>query len=118
MIGSTARFITKRMTWDGSVHNDPAKNNFISVGKSGQVAIDALHEVYGAELCPAALCSSKPGDWRCQCCDMRSQQGHEGLGTKAHLLPAKSGPNHKTSWKQVLSLTDKVRRAYKKRKRK
>ena len=118
MIGSTSKFITKRMAWDGSVSNTPSENNFISVGNSDQVAIKALQDVYGAGLCPAALCSTKPDEWRCQCCDQKHLAEHKRLDTKAHRLPKKSGPNHKRSWTKVLDLTEEIRRSMKKRKRK
>lgn len=109
MIGNTAKYITQRQMHNGDVSVDPAKNDFIKVGKADAVAIEALEAVYGEGLCPAALCSSKPGEWRAQCCDLRGNARHKRLSSKAHDLPAKSGPNHKRTWDKVVKISNKIR---------
>ena len=109
MIGSTAKYITKRTMYSGEVSSDPSLNDFIQVGKAPSVAIKALEKVHGEGLCAAALCSTKPGTWRAQCCDMRGNTRHKKLLSRAHDLPAKSGPNHKRSWSKVLKITEKIR---------
>ena len=62
MIGSTVKYITKRMMYNGKVSSDPSKNDFIQVGKVALVAIQAVEEVHGEALCAEALCSTKPWD--------------------------------------------------------
>ena len=109
LIGATAKYITKRVAWNGMVSSNPKNNDFIHVGKVEAVAVAALDEVYGQGLCHAALCSAKKGDWRCQCCDMRAHNMHRGLTSKAHTLPKVSGPDHAHSWNKVLRITDKIR---------
>ena len=109
MIGSTAKYITKRMTWSARVSSDSSKNEFIQVGKAEPVSIKALWEIYGEGLCPAALCSTKPGLWRTQCCDMRTHSDHKNLDSKAHTgLPERTGPNHKRTWSRVVELSNKI----------
>ena len=115
-IGKSAKHITRRRMYNGKVSKDAARNDFISVGKSEEVGAEAVHQVYGEGLCEAALCSAKPGDWRCQCCDQKSDKRHRRAGVEAHALPARSGPNHTSSWKRVLELTDKIRAKRHKRK--
>jgi hypothetical protein len=98
------------MMHNGKVSESPERNDFIKVGRAQGVAISALHQVYGEGLCPAALCSTKPKARRAQCCDMKSSPGHKELNKRAHDLPEKSGPNHKRTWSKVLSLTEKIRK--------
>jgi hypothetical protein len=109
MIGNTAKFITHRVMYNGKVSSDPSMNDFIKVGKAEAVAIEALERVHGRGLCPAALCSSKAGEWRAQCCDMRGNSRHKRLSKRAHDLPAKSGPNYKKTWDKVLKITEEIR---------
>jgi hypothetical protein len=109
MIGSTAKFITKRMMYNGKVSSNPSKNDFIQVGKAEPVAIQALEEVHGKGLCAAALCSTKPGDWRAQCCDLKGQAGHQKLNREAHKLPNHSGPHYRKTWKKIVKISDKIR---------
>ena len=118
-IGKTSMMV-KRVKHSGLVSSEASKNVFIKVGNIPPVAIEALHKVFGKGLCPAALCSSKVGTWRMQCCDKAGHSDHVLLDKKAHALPQESGP-YCRKWQSVVDQSSALRKkhsAQKKQKKK
>jgi hypothetical protein len=73
-------------------------------------ALAALDAVYGSGLCAGALMSTRQGNSRLHLCDCKDRSGHESASSKAHRLPAKSGPSHKESWDKVQNWKSKKKR--------
>ena len=114
-IGKTYMMV-KRVKHSGLVSSDASKNVFIKVSKTPPVAIKASHKLLGRGLCSAALCSSKFGTWRMQCCDKADHPDHMLLDKKAHDLPQESGPNCR-KWQSVVDLSNALRKKHSAQKR-
>jgi hypothetical protein len=104
-IGVDASQLTKRHNAQGKTRRADSANTFITVGAT-TAHIQALEEVYGKRLCPAALCSMKSGVSRLRVCDQSSDARHLRNDSGAHRLPVHSGPKDKKNWKRVEKLTE------------
>jgi hypothetical protein len=110
LIGRDAEKLVWRHDADNKVHKADSKNTFITVG-SATAALSALKEVYGEDLCPAALCSLRSGVMRLLVCDKHGESKiHAAAGSKAHRLPRLSGPNDTKNWAKVQRLTERCRK--------
>jgi hypothetical protein len=101
-IGVDAESLVLRHDASGKHHKAISKNTHITVGYD-TAPLKALVTVYGKGLCPAALVSRQQGSRRLRVCDCSALKEHSSSSSAAHMLPAQSGPHHRSSWLKVLA---------------